>query len=99
VDLGPPELVEERRIIATVDELDELVLALSAPKDEDVEEGHRRIAAEIIYGAEIVEKHPVARGHSQFVVRLPQPLRPYYVLTPLWRCASFTVRVRFGADV
>lgn len=117
LDLAAPLLVEERSIIATADELDEIVVALSAPRDLDEEDGPA-VEAEVVYGGEIVERERVSSGHSRFVVRLPKPLRlgqrheysiqfrarsraalrPYYVLTPLRRCESFSVRVRFGVD-
>lgn len=74
MDTDPPQLTEERTIVATVDSLDEIVVALAAPKDFDRTESHDRIAAEIVYGGEIVEEHHPSGGYARFVLRLPQPL-------------------------
>lgn len=73
MDLDLPTLTEERRIIAAVDDLDELVLSLSAPRDPRLEEEHT-IRAEMVYGGEIVEEERVSSSHSRFIVRLPAPL-------------------------
>lgn len=74
MDTDPPRLTEERTIVATVDSLDEIVVALAAPKDFDDTESHRHIAAEIIYGGEIIEEHNPTGSYARFVLRLPQPL-------------------------
>jgi hypothetical protein len=74
MDVDPPKLVEERRIVADMDELDEIVVSLSAPRDERAPNEEDRITGEIIYGGEIVEEQPVASGHTRFIIRLPQPL-------------------------
>ena len=73
MDLAVPQLDEERRIIATVDQLDELVVSLSAPREAHVDPNDR-IAAEMIYGGEIVDEDQVSRGHATFTLRLPKPL-------------------------
>lgn len=74
MDLPVPLLTEERRIVATVDELDEITLSLGAPKPFDAS-SEDRIAAEMIYGGEIVEQDHTNATYARFVVRLPQPLR------------------------
>jgi hypothetical protein len=111
MDLDPPELVEERVIVANADRLDEIEVRLSAPNPGPANE----IRAAVIYGGEIVRAEPVSTSHGRFVLRLPGPLRAgdrheyrmrfsalsrtemrsYYVLTPLHPCARFAVRVRF----
>jgi len=73
MDLAVPQLDEERRIIATVDELDELVVSLSAPREANVDPNDH-ITAEMIYGGEIVDEDQVSRGHATFTIRLPNPL-------------------------
>ena len=73
MDLDPPQLTEERRIVVTTDELDEIVVSLSAPNDQAAEAGDG-ITAQMVYGGELVEAHHAARGHSRFVIRLPEPL-------------------------
>ncbi|MEJ7743108.1 MAG: hypothetical protein WKF73_11460 [Nocardioidaceae bacterium] len=72
MDLAVPQLDEERRIIATVDELDELVVSLSAPREANVDPNDH-ITAEMIYGGEIVDEDQVSRGHATFTIRLPNP--------------------------
>ncbi|WP_245931180.1 hypothetical protein V5P93_001224 [Actinokineospora auranticolor] len=74
LDLDVPTLTEQRQIVAAVDELDELVLSLSAPRDQAMPEEGPEIRAEIAYGGEIVEEQRVSSGHTRFVVRLPSPL-------------------------
>lgn len=73
MDLDPPQLIEERRIVATTDELDEITISFSAPKDR-VATGDK-ITAQMVYGGELVEAHDTQSGHARFVVRLPEPLR------------------------
>jgi hypothetical protein len=73
MDLDPPQLTEERRIVATTDELDEIVVSFSAPKVQpDNAEG--AITAKMVYGGELVESHDTGSGHARFIVRLPEPL-------------------------
>jgi hypothetical protein len=73
MDLDPPTLTEERRIVAAVDDLDELILSFSAPRDAKFGEGHE-IRAQMEFGGEIVDVERVSSGHSRFTVRLPTPL-------------------------
>jgi hypothetical protein len=112
MDLDPPVLTETRRIVATTDDLDEIVLSVSIPRDP----GRSHVRVQVEYGGEIVEEHDNKLSHVRFVMRLPRPLalgqehdysvsfhtdglepmRPYYVFTPLRRCDHFAMRVRFG---
>jgi hypothetical protein len=112
MDLDPPELMEERVIVADADRLDEIEVRLSAPNPRPASEIH----GAVVNGGELVRAEPVST--SRFVLRLPRPLRagdrhefrmrfaalsrtemrPYYVLTPLHPCARFAVRVRFHPD-
>lgn len=115
MDVDPPQLLEERTIVATADGLEEIEARLSAPgRSTD-----NPITATVLYGGEITDSERVAPSHRKFALRLPAPLRagwqheygvrftahpravmpPYYVLTPLQPCAKFSVRVRFGTDV
>ncbi|MGB3438945.1 MAG: hypothetical protein WBA97_09360 [Actinophytocola sp.] len=113
MDVDPPQLVEERTIVATADGLEEVELRLSAPGSGD----ESPITAAVLYGGQITGSERVAPSHRKFALRLPTSLRageqheygvrftahpravmpPYYVLTPLQPCAKFSVRVRFGA--
>lgn len=112
MDVDPPQLVEERVIVATADGLDEVALRLSAPGDGSTSP----VTATVLYGGEITGAERVAPSHHKFTLHLPEPLRageqheygvrfaacpraampPYYVLTPLQPCAKFSLRVRFG---
>lgn len=74
MDVDPPTLLEERCIVAIMDDLDEIVVSLSAPRDERIQNKEDRITCEIVYGGEIVEDHPTTTGHTRFIIRLPQPL-------------------------
>ncbi|NBH10959.1 hypothetical protein, partial [Amycolatopsis sp. SID8362] len=74
LDRDPPDVQEERRIVAEVDELDELVLSFSAPAVPGLDPVPA-IAADVLFGGEIVEARQVSASHAQFVMRLPSPLR------------------------
>jgi hypothetical protein len=73
MDLDPPTLTEERRIVALVDDLDELILPISAPRVPEIPRGER-LRAEVEYGGELVETQWISSGHSRFIIRLPEPL-------------------------
>lgn len=73
MDLDPPQLVEERRIVACVDDLEEITVAMRAPKG--VTLGDDLIEATMVHGGEIVEAQPMGNGQTQFLIRLPEPLR------------------------
>jgi hypothetical protein len=74
LDRDPPDLQEDRRIVAEVDELDELVLSFSVPA-EPGSDPVPDITADVLFGGEIVEARQVSASHAQFVMRLPSPLR------------------------
>jgi len=115
MDLDPPVLTETRTVVSLADDLDELVISLSAPRPS----GAGEVTAEAQYGGEIVEERDTGLGHARFVLRLPEPLslgdrheysvsfraasrsamRPYYVISPLRRCDHFTARVKFEAKL
>ena len=73
MDLDPPQLTEDRHIMATVDNLDTIVASLSVPKDSLISPD-TPIDAQVIYGGRIAEVHNVTRGYTKFVIQLPQPL-------------------------
>jgi hypothetical protein len=75
MDLDPPQLTEERQIVSTVDGLEQLVLSFSAPAAATARP-IGAIEADMVFGGEIVKTLRPARGHAQFVVRLPEPLVP-----------------------
>jgi hypothetical protein len=74
MDLNPPQLIEERRIVATVDDLKEITVSMRAPRGAMVDDDDL-IEADMLEGGEIVEAHRVGPGHTRFVVRLPEALR------------------------
>lgn len=74
MDLDPAELIEERRIVATVDDLKEITVSLRAPKGVLLADGDL-IEAKMVSGGEIVQTHSVDPGHTRFVIRLPEPLQ------------------------
>ena len=73
MDLEPAQLTEERRIVATVDGLSDIVVSLQAPKG--VSESGALIAATMTYGGEIVAVRQVDAGHTRFHIRLSEALR------------------------
>lgn len=72
MDLNPPTLRETRVIQTFVDEFDELVAEISAPRDPSAETVE--LNASIIYGGEIVEEDKSSRNYAAFTIRLPEPL-------------------------
>lgn len=74
MDLDPAELIEERRIVATVDDLKEITVSLRAPRGVTLDDDNL-IEAEMIAGGEIVDCHHVDTGHARFTIRLPEALR------------------------
>lgn len=74
LDLQPAELIEERRIVATVDDLKEVTVSLRTPRT-GMPADHDMIEAEMLEGGEIVEEQRLGVGHTRFVIRLPEALR------------------------
>jgi len=73
MDLEPAQLIEERRIVATVDGLSDIEVSLRAPKG--VSEPGELITADMPYGGEIVSVQHVNPGHMRFHIRLSERLR------------------------
>jgi hypothetical protein len=71
LDLEPAQLIEDRRIVATVDDLKEITVSMRAPRGVTLDEP---IEAEMVAGGEIVEAQPVGPGHTRFLIRLPEAL-------------------------
>jgi hypothetical protein len=72
MDLEPAQLIEERRIVATVDGLSDIAVSLRAPKG--ASEPGELIAATMTYGGEIVAVRHVDPGHTRFHIRLSETL-------------------------
>ncbi|MFF5032236.1 hypothetical protein [Nocardia salmonicida] len=112
LDHEPPRLIENRRIVATVPALDEIVIPYSAPRD-DADE---TLTAMVRRGGEIVDRHRISRSHVQFRIRLARTLTEgdrhdlttevelyrreqlgtYCVITPWRPCHAFRIRIAFG---
>jgi hypothetical protein len=73
MDLEPAQLIEERRIVATVDGLSDIAVSLRAPTGAG--EPGELLAATMTYGGEIVAVRQVDAGHTRFHIRLSEPLR------------------------
>jgi hypothetical protein len=113
LDRPVPEAYEQRRIVATSDDLREVVAWLDVPADDTV-----KLAPEMVYGGDLVRQASPARNRFHLVVRLPrplrvgeehrygmivrlapgQPMRPHYIFTPECRCRIFTLQVTFDLD-
>lgn len=74
LDLAPALLTEERRIVATTDDLKEITVSVRAPRGVTLDDDNL-IEAEMVHGGEIIEVQPVDTGHTRFVIRLPEALR------------------------
>ena len=72
IDLDPPQLTETRTIVATVDDLDELEIQVSAPPVDGLSSAPK-VSATMGYGGEIIRAETLP-GFSSFLVRLPRPL-------------------------
>lgn len=72
LDVDPPVLAEERCIVATVEDLEEITLAFSVPRDPEAADAP--LGGQLMYGGEIVESRQVSASHASFVMRLPRRL-------------------------
>jgi hypothetical protein len=75
MDVDPPQLIEERTIVATADGLEEVELRFSAHGKGGDTEKDKPITASIMYGGEITGSDSVVPSHRTFALRLPAPLR------------------------
>jgi len=73
LDADPPQLLESRRIVATSDDLGEVVVSLSVPRAAAVDARYQ-VDAEVIHGGELTSREQVSPGHSRLIMRLPRPL-------------------------
>jgi hypothetical protein len=73
MDVDPPQVEEDRVIVADSDYLAEIELRFSAPTN--VPPADNPIEAAITYGGEITRSERVTPSHSKFAMRLPTPLR------------------------
>lgn len=73
MDVDPPQVEEDRVIIAASGELDEIVLRFSAQADGTPSDSP--ITATMMYGGEITRAERITSSHRKFRMRLPKPLR------------------------
>jgi hypothetical protein len=73
MDVDPLQLVEDRVIVASADNLSEIEIRLSAPASRH--QIDTPAAATILYGGEITRTEHITSSHHKYTVRLPTPLR------------------------
>jgi hypothetical protein len=72
MDIDPPQLVEDRVIVATADQLEEIEIRFSAPAAGQPTDHPINVA--VLYGGEITHTEHVTSSHHKFAVRLPTRL-------------------------
>jgi hypothetical protein len=110
MDRARPEVLEQRRIVADQDGLQELDLAVSLPV------ARRDLGVTVFYGGTLRDRGMEASDRLGFTLRLPKPLargesydfamrfrlptaramRPYLVCVPRHPCDLFDLRLWFG---
>ncbi|WP_086840565.1 hypothetical protein [Amycolatopsis kentuckyensis] len=73
MDTDPLTLMEERRIIATRDDLAEISLQFSVP-GVDLSDQKLEIV-DMLFGGEVVARKNITRSYRNYTIRLPRPLR------------------------
>jgi hypothetical protein len=68
-----PEAHEHRRVVASADDLREVMASLDVPRDAD--QPRTDLAAEILYGGQLVRRERPTDSRFQYMVQLPKPLR------------------------
>jgi hypothetical protein len=77
LDRAVPETFEFRRIIAIRDDVSEIPLSLTLPRDPvDPNESHDLIA-EVVFGGTLVHRERESASRFGFVLELPRPLKRY----------------------
>jgi hypothetical protein len=74
LDRRMPEVIEERTIVATRDNLSQIVARFSVPRRPDGADIDREVHAEIQHGARIVAQNRLGTSHFQYLLELPRPL-------------------------
>jgi hypothetical protein len=75
LDAEPVEALEFRRVVATVDDLTELVTSLSVPRPPDDAGGAHDLDSELLYGGILERRGQPYDSFFQNVIVLPAPLR------------------------
>jgi hypothetical protein len=110
LDLAVPEVIEERRIVSTVDNLTELSTSITIPQE--VIEAGKPLSTDIQYGGILTADEHAIDGRYGVTIQIGHrlmvgdryeysvrhrltPTRPHYVCQPLVRCDYFELRIRF----
>jgi hypothetical protein len=75
LDGASPELTDERRVLITRDDVDEIVTRFSLPRRTDGATGPHDLITEIVYGGSIRREERLSPEHFRYVVELPQRYR------------------------
>jgi hypothetical protein len=73
LDLPEPEILEERRITATVSDLKSMVIEVSLPPGKDLD-GPRDLFAEVVFGGLLAARTRPSASHFRFDIALPRRL-------------------------
>jgi hypothetical protein len=74
MDLEPPEAIELRRVVATVDKLTELVTSVSLPRHPDDHSESHGLRAELLFGGRLERWEQPYTSYFQNVIALASPL-------------------------
>jgi hypothetical protein len=77
LDRPEPEAFEYRRITANRDQLGELDLSLTVPRDQGDSNAPHDLQVEVVYGGTLVRRQRESANRFGFVLELPEPLRRY----------------------
>lgn len=75
LEASPVEAIEFRRVVATVDDLAELVTSVSVPRPPDDSGGVHDLESELLYGGFLEQRLQPYDSFFQNVIVLPRPLR------------------------
>ncbi|GLZ33146.1 hypothetical protein Lesp02_53340 [Lentzea sp. NBRC 105346] len=74
LDMGTPEVVERRKIVATRDGVDAIVPALSLPRHRADQRVLHDVNAKVLYGGKLVQQEHPSESYFRFTIELPEPL-------------------------
>jgi hypothetical protein len=74
LDREAPEVIEERTIVATRDDLSQIVARFSVPRRPDSADLDREVHADVQHGARIVAENRQGANHFRYLLELPRPL-------------------------
>jgi hypothetical protein len=74
MDIDPPEAIEERVAVATVDGLTELAASVSVPRHPDDKSETHQLDVELVYGGRLELREQPYESYFRNVITLPTPL-------------------------